>query len=73
MIRQCNRCKRQFRPEEEDQYYCKPCLKHYMPWTAEETNPMEVHPEGLEAGQTMDLRSGTKQKAKTISEILKGG
>lgn len=72
MLRKCPRCQRQFRPEEQDQYHCKPCLKHYMPHQVEKTNPMEIHPTGLGAGQTMDLRSGTKRKAKTISEIMKG-
>lgn len=59
MLRKCARCQNAFQVEEPDQYHCKPCLRHYMPWQEQQTIPTEP----------------TKQvtKGRTIGQILRSG
>lgn len=71
MLRKCPRCQRAFQPEEEDQAYCKSCLRHYMPHQ-DAVNPMGANPKIASKGRTINqiLQSGKERSG--AKEALDG-
>ena len=68
MIRKCSRCQNGFQVE-ADEYHCKPCLRHYMPWQTEQTiptDPIKQVTKGQSIGQI--LKSGKERRG--AKEVL---